>query len=608
MTHLSRCARLLVLTALMAAAVLLPVSAAGATGVAGAPQEVTGTLEAAKTDNYKAVYDADPNVVNLQSWLSFHGVTVAGVTYTLASSVVCPADGSGPLGATGIALTGSNGASALLTATTTSSSTSFTVLRCEQGSRNFGPLIRLKDLATRAALPSNPIPYTLTVKTTTGTVLGTVAADYRTDARLVDNPRPAGWYSDWSTCNTQCRISYQSFCETNRYCMEYNGPNGRWFINGSSIPFNWGDFPDGPSDTPPTLNAVFVENGAAGHRVRVAIAASDDHAVTEARYANEDGNFSAWSPVAAGTPSINLWTLTTSAIAIKSVSVQVRDALHQESAIVSSGGFRLTPSHDLSRGPNWYNDLLVRRTSDGAMILYKGTSTGSLSGSPATSVVATGWSIYDKVVVTRDLDGDGLTEVLARVKSGQTGAGQLRRFEYNESTGVLNQVGTVALSGGWGAFTQILAPGDFDTDGRSDLLVVKADGTMALLRGNGTGGVVAPRPIVSSANFNSYTILTPGDFSGDGRPDLVLRTSAGGLITLRGNGAGSFGSTTSWGSGWGALAIVGTGDMNQDGNADITARKPDGTLWVYKGNGTGTTSGSYQIGTSTTWGIYDRLA
>jgi len=52
-------------------------------------------------------------------------------------------------------------------------------------------------------------------------------------------------------------------------------------------------------------------------------------------------------------------------------------------------------------------------------------------------------------------------------------------------------------------------------------------------------------------------VFSPGDFSGDGRSDLVAVRSTGDLYLYRGNGAGGFaGAGTRIGGGWSAFAKV----------------------------------------------------
>ena len=48
--------------------------------------------------------------------------------------------------------------------------------------------------------------------------------------------------------------------------------------------------------------------------------------------------------------------------------------------------------------------------------------------------------------------------------------------------------GGVLIGTGWQGFAQILAGGDRDRDGRSDVLALRPDGTLLQYRGNGSGG------------------------------------------------------------------------------------------------------------------------
>src|SRR5689334_8119246 len=113
--HFTRGLAVASLAAIVATSIVSGASLAAATS----PEAGTIGLTTPKTDNYKALFNADPEAVELQSWLSFHAVTLNGVTYTLATAVgACNNELNWPSGASGIALTGSDGSSAKLQATT----------------------------------------------------------------------------------------------------------------------------------------------------------------------------------------------------------------------------------------------------------------------------------------------------------------------------------------------------------------------------------------------------------------------------------------------------------------------------------------------------------
>ena len=79
----------------------------------------------------------------------------------------------------------------------------------------------------------------------------------------------------------------------------------------------------------------------------------------------------------------------------------------------------------------------------------------------------------------------------------------------------------------------MFSPGDFSGDGRPDLLARAADGTVYLYRGNGAGRVLARTTVATG--WQQYTALTsPGDFTGDGRCDVLARTADGTLYVIPG--------------------------------------------------------------------------
>ncbi|MBC7644748.1 MAG: NHL repeat-containing protein [Thermoleophilia bacterium] len=88
----------------------------------------------------------------------------------------------------------------------------------------------------------------------------------------------------------------------------------------------------GPVDAAdPVLTTVTVPTPATTRAINVGIVATDDVAVTEVRFANEDGNWTAWQPFAA----TKTWTLSAGNLN-KLVFTQVRDASGKESNVIMS--------------------------------------------------------------------------------------------------------------------------------------------------------------------------------------------------------------------------------------------------------------------------------
>ena len=149
--------------------------------------------------------------------------------------------------------------------------------------------------------------------------------------------------------------------------------------------------------------------------------------------------------------------------------------------------------------------------------------------------------------------------------------------------------------------------GDWSGDGRPDLLARNpANGDLWLYPGNGTGGFLSAR--VVGTGWNGFdSIISPSDWNGDGTVDLLARrTSDGGLFFYSGDGKGGFGRAVQVGSGWqGLSALTVVGDWNTDGSPDIVARDGKGQLLLYSGNGRGGFAGSRVIGTG--WNVFASL-
>lgn len=96
-----------------------------------------------------------------------------------------------------------------------------------------------------------------------------------------------------------------------------------------------------------------------------------------------------------------------------------------------------------------------------------------------------------------------------------------------------------------------------------------------------------------SSGWNQYNSLRAhGDFTGDGKADLIARSKTGSYVYLyKGTGTAGSGAFSSrikvrtW-AGYNAFDAV--GDVTGDGKADFLARTPAGTLYLYPGTGKAT--------------------
>jgi len=157
---------------------------------------------------------------------------------------------------------------------------------------------------------------------------------------------------------------------------------------------------------------------------------------------------------------------------------------------------------------------------------------------------------------------------------------------------------SVLLGNGDGTFTVTavppaalilpLASGDFNEDGKIDLVVANSLNSMSILFGNGDGTFTAAANTV----FNSApSQVVVDDFNNDGHADLAVVIPGSiedVIIVFLGNGDGTF-TTVQPGFNPGHGAIIATGDFNKDGKRDIfNVASASGGEYVYLGNGDGT--------------------
>ncbi|MGL4174380.1 MAG: FG-GAP-like repeat-containing protein [Actinomycetota bacterium] len=210
----------------------------------------------------------------------------------------------------------------------------------------------------------------------------------------------------------------------------------------------------------------------------------------------------------------------------------------------------------------------------GALQRLAGNGTGGLN---APRSIGTNWDDIDRLVVSGDWNGDGAVDVLGRNRN----SGSLYLYA---GTGADGFRSGVRIGTGWNSVDLITGVGDWNGDGHPDIVARQSQtGALILYGGNGKGSFAFTRQI--GTGWSGMNLITGvGDWDGDGRVDLVSRGKANGLLYLyRGSGGYGFLSGRATGPGWQNMtAILGAGDTDGNGRTDLYARRSDGTLVLYR--------------------------
>jgi RHS repeat-associated protein len=270
--------------------------------------------------------------------------------------------------------------------------------------------------------------------------------------------------------------------------------------------------------------------------------------------------------------------------------------------------------------------------TDGTRYTFQVTATnGTGTGPPGTSAGVTpigvaplklapgkGYSSASTPVqaVTADITGNGWRDIVTANGAGNNVSALLNQIKGGgHSGGTFAQPATLSAAS---AAASDIALGDFNGDGKLDMVVVSGTSSVGVMLGNGNG-TFGPETVVQTLSNQNANVVAVADMNGDGKLDIVV---AGGMIpypwgtaidVLLGNGDGTFQAPVQYqihdvclGCGFYSTGLA-LADLNGDGQIDIaytnnntSSGSDTGAMYALlnQGGGTFNVTSPYPTGTA----------
>lgn len=229
-------------------------------------------------------------------------------------------------------------------------------------------------------------------------------------------------------------------------------------------------------------------------------------------------------------------------------------------------------------------DFVAIQKVNGALWMYPGWNSGGISSTGRVQIGTGFAALYPRIFGSGDWNEDGREDIITIDNSGVMWLyPALQTFAANAALGA-----RIQMNSGWGTYTQVSGAGELTGDTNVDLIAVDSSGNLKIYPGavgNGFGTVFT----VSGGWARFSGVVGIGDLDKDGKNDLLAIDGTTGEGWFYG-GTG-VPNTTAFRAGVKVPNMVasptsdfiGGGDMDADGFSDLTETAPDGNMYFWKG-------------------------